>query len=76
VSIPSLGVLQQPDSGQDLFRRIPEINPKATVIMASGFIDPETTSEMYKAGLKHFTQKPYLHDEVLQTIREVIHSNG
>ncbi len=44
--------------------------------MASGFIDPETTSEMYKAGLKHFTQKPYLHDEVLQTIREVIHSNG
>ncbi len=63
-------------SGQDVFRRIREINPEAKVIMASGFIDPETKSEMYKAGLRHFIQKPYLHDEVLQKIREVIDTNG
>ncbi len=59
-------------SGQDVLKRIREMNPKAKVILASGFIDPETKSEMYKAGLKNFIQKPYLPDEVLQKIREVI----
>jgi PAS domain S-box-containing protein len=59
-------------SGQDVFRKIREINPEAKVILASGFFDPETKSEMFKAGLKNFIQKPYMHDEVLQKIREVI----
>ena len=59
-------------SGQDVLKRIREINPKAKVILASGFIDPEAKSEMYKSGAKHFIQKPYLPDEVLQKIREII----
>ena len=59
-------------SGQDVFRKIRELDPQAKVILASGFIDPETKAEMYKAGAKHFIQKPYSHDEVLQKIREVI----
>jgi PAS domain S-box-containing protein len=59
-------------SGPDVFRKIREINPEAKVILASGFFDPETKSEMFKAGLKNFIQKPYMHDEVLQKIREVI----
>ncbi len=63
-------------SGQDVFRRIRKKNPKAKVILASGFIDPETKSEMYKAGLKEFIQKPYMQDEVLQKIREVIDRKG
>ena len=69
IGLPLLG-------GQDVFRRIREINPEAKVIMASGFFDPETKSEMYKAGLKNFIQKPYLSDDVLQKIREVIDTNG
>jgi PAS domain S-box-containing protein len=63
-------------SGQDVLKRIREVNPKAKVILASGFIDPETKSEMYKAGAKHFMQKPYSPGEVLQKIRELIDSNG
>ena len=59
-------------SGPDVFRKIREINPEAKVILASGFFDPETKSEMFKAGLKNFIQKPYMPDEVLQKIREVI----
>ncbi len=68
IGLPSL-------SGQDVLKRIREINPKAKVVMASGFFDPNTKSEMYKSGARHFIQKPYLPDEVLQTIREVIDSN-
>jgi CheY-like chemotaxis protein len=59
-------------SGPDVFRKIREINPEAKVILASGYFDPEMKSEMFKAGLKNFIQKPYMPDEVLQKIREVI----
>jgi signal transduction histidine kinase/ActR/RegA family two-component response regulator len=65
MGLPKLG-------GEDVFKRIRAIDPKAKVILASGFIDPEVKSEMYKAGAKHFIQKPYSHDEVLQKVREVI----
>jgi two-component system, cell cycle sensor histidine kinase and response regulator CckA len=60
--------------GHDVFRNIRRINPKIKVVFASGFFDPETKSEMFKAGLKSFIQKPYLEGEVLQKIREAIDS--
>jgi PAS domain S-box-containing protein len=63
-------------SGQDVFRKIREINSEAKVIFASGFIDPGTKSEMYSAGLKNFIQKPYMQDEVLTKIRAAIDTNG
>ena len=60
--------------GHDVFRKIRAINPEAKIIFASGFFDPETKSEMYKAGLINFIQKPYMQNEVLQKIREAIDS--
>ena len=57
---------------QDVLKRIRAKNPKAKVILASGFIDPEMKSEVFKNGVKQFIQKPYLPDEVLQKIREGI----
>ena len=65
IGLPALG-------GHDVFRKIRAINPEAKVIFASGFFDPETKSEMFKAGLKDFIQKPYMQDEVLQKIRKAI----
>ena len=65
IGLPILG-------GHDVFRKILAINPKAKIIFASGYFDPETKSEMFKAGLKNFIQKPYMHDEVLRKIREAI----
>jgi len=67
IGLPVLG-------GHDVFKKIRAINPEAKVIFASGFFDPETKSEMFKAGLKEFIQKPYMQDEVLRKIREVIDS--
>jgi len=61
--------------GHDVFRKIRAINPEAKIIFASGFFDPETKSEMFKAGLKNFIQKPYMLDEVLRKIREAIDTN-
>ena len=67
IGLPILG-------GHDVFKRIRAINPHAKVIFASGFFDQETKSEMFKAGLKDFIQKPYMQNEVLKKIREAIDS--
>lgn len=63
-------------NGQEVFRRIRQINPGAKIILASGYIDPELKSEMCKAGASHFIQKPYSSNEVLQKIREVLSTDG
>ena len=59
-------------SGEEVFKRIRAIDPRAKVIVASGFIDPVVKSEMFKAGVKNFIQKPYLPNEVLSKIRDII----
>jgi two-component system cell cycle sensor histidine kinase/response regulator CckA len=65
LGLPKLG-------GLEVFKRVREKDPEATVILASGFIDPETKKEVYEAGVKHFVQKPYSPDDVLKKIRHVI----
>jgi len=59
-------------NGDEVFRRIRKINPQAKIILASGFLDPTQKSELYKAGLAQFIQKPYLPTEALKIIREVL----
>ncbi len=58
--------------GDELFKHLRELNPNVKVIIASGFIDPKIKEEMNKAGVKHIIQKPYLVNEVLQRIRDVV----
>jgi two-component system, cell cycle sensor histidine kinase and response regulator CckA len=58
--------------GDEVFKRIKAIDPKAKVILASGFIDPEVKAEMQNIGVKWFIQKPYSHSDILHTIRGAI----
>ena len=58
--------------GLGVFKRVREKDPEAKVILASGFIDPETKKEVHEAGIEHFVQKPYSPDDVLRKIRHVI----
>ncbi|MFH1213598.1 MAG: PAS domain S-box protein [Candidatus Neomarinimicrobiota bacterium] len=59
-------------TGDAVFHRIREINPQARVIIASGFLSPDEKSELYKAGLAMFIQKPYMPLDVLKAFREVL----
>jgi two-component system cell cycle sensor histidine kinase/response regulator CckA len=59
-------------SGWEVLRRVRDMNSKVKVILASGYIDPHSKSEILKAGAKYFIQKPYVLKEVLQRVREVI----
>lgn len=60
-------------TGVEALRQMREIDPEVVAILASGYLDSETKSDVLKSGtVKHFLQKPYVPDIVLQTIREVL----
>ena len=61
-------------SGEDLFRRMRQLKPEAKVILATGYIEPGTKSELLKAGARELIQKPYVPAEVLKKIREALDS--
>ena len=65
VGLPNLG-------GWDAFLRMKEINPRVKTIFASGYVDADTKTEMLQGGIYSFIQKPYLHHEILRTLREAI----
>lgn len=61
-------------SGWDVCRRILARNPDAKVIVASGYIDPNVKSDLKDSMAKEFIHKPYLPEDVLKRIRNVLDS--
>ncbi len=59
-------------TGDALFRSLKEINPALKMILASGFMEPNDKSEILKAGVKEFVQKPYELSTVFRAIREIL----
>ncbi len=59
-------------TGMEEFIKLKEINSNVKVIFASGFFEPDLKSELLKTGAKGFVQKPYMSDDVLRTLREVL----
>jgi CheY-like chemotaxis protein len=51
------------------------LNPKARMIVATGYLAPEMKSEFLKVGIQHFLIKPYDLKQVLKVVREVIDEN-
>jgi two-component system, cell cycle sensor histidine kinase and response regulator CckA len=59
-------------TGKDVFQNLLEINADVKVVLASGFFEPEVKSNLLEAGVKGFIQKPYIQDDILRIIREVL----
>ncbi len=62
--------------GWEAFQRMKEINPDVKVIFASGYIDPTLRSNLMGAGAKGLVQKPYMPEEILNRVRELINSSA
>ena len=62
-------------SGAEVLKKLQGVNPKVKVILASGYVSPHMKSEVLKAGVKHFVQKPYIPQEILRHIRKVLESD-
>jgi two-component system cell cycle sensor histidine kinase/response regulator CckA len=58
--------------GWEAFQEMQRVNPNVKVIFGSGQIDPTFRARMIQAGAVDFIQKPYIPDEVLKRIHEVI----
>ena len=58
--------------GSAVIATLRDINPNLVCILASGFIEPNQKSEMYKSGVKAIIQKPYVPGEVLMRVREAL----
>lgn len=65
LGLPKLG-------GRDVFMRMKQIKPSVRAIVASGYLEPTTRSEILKAGVIDTIQKPYDFRELLVKIRSVI----
>jgi PAS domain S-box-containing protein len=61
-------------SGEDVIKKIREINPRAKAILASGSIDSALKARMAQTGAKRWIQKPYGPEELLTVVRQVIDS--
>jgi two-component system, cell cycle sensor histidine kinase and response regulator CckA len=59
-------------AGWDVILKMKEENPQVSVVVSSGYIDPESRTKMYQAGVKDFIDKPYAPDAVVETLDSVI----
>jgi PAS domain S-box-containing protein len=59
-------------SGRDVFIRVHAARPQVPVIIATGYMDPEMKSELMALGASTLVQKPYLPDEVANSVREAL----
>ena len=59
-------------AGQDVLLKMKKENPDVKVVIASGYLEPELSSEIDQAGVKYFLHKPYKFDEVLKTFQSLI----
>jgi signal transduction histidine kinase/integral membrane sensor domain MASE1/CheY-like chemotaxis protein len=59
-------------NGSEVIRVMKKQNPGVNVIVTTGYIEPELKSELFKAGVKDYIQKPYFVTHVLQCISQYL----
>ena len=59
-------------SGWDVLLKMKEENPDVRVVIATGFLEPKMKMEMSRVTVKHFVDKPYMLDEVVETLQSLI----
>lgn len=62
--------------GADVFAELLQINPKAPVVLSSGFAEQERLRSMLARGLRGFIPKPYTQQKLLTQIRSVLDTLG
>ncbi len=59
-------------SGRDALKRMKALNPAVNFVLASGYLDPEEKSEIFKEGAREFIQKPYAPNDLLLKVRRAL----
>ena len=57
--------------GSEVIRTLKQQNPRVKIIVASGYLEPEMKSQLLKAGVKDYIQKPYTVDDVIKRLQSM-----
>jgi two-component system cell cycle sensor histidine kinase/response regulator CckA len=55
-------------SGWEVFNNLKRENPDLSIVVASGYMEPEIKSRMHDAGVEHFIEKPYRLEQLVETL--------
>jgi CheY-like chemotaxis protein len=59
-------------SGSEVIRVLKEQNPQLTIIVATGYLEPELKSDLLRAGVTDYVQKPYHLNDVLEKLSSIM----
>ncbi len=59
-------------TGWDVLLKMKEENSDVRVVIATGFLEPKMKTEMSRAAVKHFVDKPYILDDLVETLQSLI----
>ena len=62
-------------AGLDVIHKLKEHNPAVKIIVATGYLEPELKSEIFRAGVNDCINKPYLVNDVLDKLGYLIESS-
>ncbi len=72
IDLAILDLIMPGKSGRHCLEGLLDINPRAKVIMASGYSYDGSAEEAIQAGAKGFIRKPYKMRQILHKVREVL----
>ncbi len=61
--------------GKETLKALREIDPAVKVLIASGYSSEGTTEEVIRMGVNGFIQKPYMIEEILDAVKEILRSD-
>ncbi|HXG38580.1 MAG TPA: PAS domain S-box protein [Bacteroidota bacterium] len=59
-------------SGAQVARRIRDLNPRAHIVIVSGYYEPNVRAELQELGVDYLMAKPYRSTEILKVVRDVL----
>ena len=59
-------------SGEELVRRMREMNSSVEIIVTSGYLEPEVKERVLQSDARAFLAKPYEHPQLLALVRKVL----
>ena len=62
--------------GEETFDRLRQIDPKAVVVLNTGFIEEARLAQMMSRGLAGFIRRPYQPAEAIAQIRAILAASG
>jgi CheY-like chemotaxis protein len=63
-------------AGRDVLRTMKQKNGNIKLIVTSGYLDPELRADIDGLGIQHFVSKPYLPEEVINTLQTLMQDKG